>query len=186
MQNPRLASRYAKSLIDIAQEQNVLEAVKMDMEMISKICHGNPDFTQMLKSPVVKADKKTAIVHAILDGKVQAVTLSFMSLLITKGREFYLPEIADTFALQYKELKNIKTVNLTTAVAIDEDLKKMIHDKVAASVQDGHIELTTSIDADLIGGFTLEIGDKLFDASIKRDLVDIKNQFTKNMYVADI
>jgi len=186
MQNPRLASRYAKSLIDIAQEQNVLEAVKSDMEMIAGICHSNQDFTLMLKSPVVKADKKAAIVHAILDGKAQPVSLAFIDLLINKGREFYLPEIAATFALQYRELKNIRTVNLTTAVAIDDSLKQMIHDKVAASVQDGHIELQTAVNEELIGGFTLEIGDKLFDASIRRDLVDIKNQFTKNLYVADI
>jgi F-type H+-transporting ATPase subunit delta len=186
MQNPRLASRYAKSLIDIAQEQNVLEAIKGDMELIAQICNSNPDFVLMLKSPVVKADKKVAVMHAVLDGKVQKVTLAFISLLVNKGREFYLPEIATTFSLQYKELKNIKTVNLTTAVAIDEDLKKMIHSKVSASVQDGHIELETNVDEDLIGGFTLEIGDKLFDASIRRDLVDIKNQFTKNLFVADI
>ena len=186
MQNPRLASRYAKSLIDIAQEQNILEAVKGDMELIARICNSNHDFVLMLKSPVVKADKKAAVIHAVLDGKVQKVTIAFISLLVNKGREFYLPEIAETFSLQYKELKNIRTVNLTTAIAIDEDLKKMIHDKVAASVQDGHIELETNVDEDLIGGFTLEIGDKLFDASIRRDLVDIKNQFTKNLYVADI
>lgn len=186
MQNPRLASRYAKSLIDIAQEQNVLEAVKGDMELIAQVCHGNPDFVLMLKSPVVKADKKAAVMYAILDGKVQKVTLAFISLLVNKGREFYLPEIADTFSLQYKELKQIRSVKLTTAVIIDEDLKKMIHDRVAASVQDGHIELNTHVNEDLIGGFTLEIGDQLFDASIRRDLVDIKNQFTKNLYVADI
>lgn len=186
MQNPRLASRYAKSLIDIAQEQNVLEAVKGDMELMQQICTSNQDFVLMLKSPVVKADKKAAVLHAILDGKVQNVTMAFMSLLINKGREFYLPEIADTFSMQYKVLKNIKSVQLTTAVAIDESLKNSIKERVAASVKDGHIELATKVDADLIGGFTLEVGDKLFDASIRRDLNDIKAQFTKNLYVADI
>jgi len=186
MQNPRLASRYAKSLLDIAQEQNTLEAVKGDMELLQQICESNRDLVLMLKSPVVKADKKAAILNAILDGKVQNVTMAFISLLINKGREFYLPEIAETFSMQYKALKNIKSVQLTTAVAIDESLKNSIKDKVAASVQDGHIELNTNVDPELIGGFTLEIGDKLFDASIKRDLNDIKAQFTKNLYVAEI
>ena len=186
MQNPRLASRYAKSLLDIAQEQNVLEAVKADMELVQQICESNHDLVLMLKSPVVKADKKAAVMHAILDGKVQNVTIAFMSLLINKGREFYLPEIASTFSMQYKALKNIRSVQLTTAVAIDESLKNSIKEKVAASVQDGHIELNANVDADLIGGFTLEIGDKLFDASIRKELVEIKNQFTKNLYVAEI
>ena len=186
MQNPRLASRYAKSLIDIAQEQNVLEAVKADMELLQQICASNHDLVLMLKSPIVKADKKAAVLHAILDGKVQNVTIGFISLLINKGREFYLPEIAETFSVQYKTLKNIRTVQLTTAVAIDESLKNSIRNKVAASVNEGHIELNTNVDADLIGGFTLEIGDKLFDASVKRDLNDIKKQFTKNLFIADI
>ena len=186
MQNPRLASRYAKSLIDIAQEQNVLEDVLDDMELIQQVCQGNHDFVMMLKSPVVKGDKKTAVVHAIFDGKIQKVTLGFVSLLISKGREFYLPEIVDAFSAQYKELKNIRTVNLTTAVAIDENLKKVIFDKVTASIPEGHVELNTHVDAELIGGFTLEVDDKLFDASIRRDLVDIKNQFTKNLYIAEV
>lgn len=186
MQNPRLASRYAKSLIDIAQEQNCLEAVKNDMKLVNQICESSHDLVLMLKSPVVKADKKAAILNSILDGKVQAVTIAFMSLLINKGREIYLPEIASSFAMQYKVLKNIQTVNLTTAVAIDESIKNTIKEKVAASLKDGQVELNTAVNADLIGGFTLEVGDKLFDASIRRDLNDIKKQFTKNLFVAQI
>lgn len=186
MQNPRLASRYAKSLIDIAQEMNVLEDVLDDVELIQQICDSNHDFVLMLKSPIVKGDKKTAVLRTILESRIQTVTLSFLNLLVSKGREFYLPEIVEAFTLQYKELKNIRTVNLTTAVAIDENLKKVIFDKVTASVQDGHVELNTHVNEDLIGGFTLEVDDKLFDASVRRDLTDIRNQFTKNLYIADI
>jgi F-type H+-transporting ATPase subunit delta len=186
MQNPRLAGRYAKSLIDIAQEQNVLDAVLGDMELMHKVSDSNPDLVTMLKSPIVKGDKKMAVLNAIFEGKVQKITLAFTDLLVKKGREFFLPEIASAFVSQYKELKNIKTVHLTTAVAIDEDLKQMIRNKVAASVQDGHVELETKVNEELIGGFMLEVGDKLFDASVRRDLIDIRNQFTKNLYVADI
>lgn len=186
MQNPRLASRYAKSLIDIAQELNILDAVLNDMEMIRDLCAENRDLVLMLKSPIVKGDKKAAVMKAILDGKAQTVTLSFIDLMISKGREFYMPEIAETFLTQYKELNNIRTVELTTAVAIDEDLKQAIYNKVSASIQDGHVELNTKVDEELIGGFMLEVGDKLFDASVRRDLIDIKNQFTRNLYVAKI
>lgn len=186
MQNPRLASRYAKSLIDIAQEMNVLEDVLDDMELVQQICQSNRDLVLMLKSPVVKADKKGAVLHAVLEGRMQQVSMSFIDLLVSKGRENYLPEIAEAFYNQYKEMKQIRTVQLTTAVAIDEQLRKLIYDKVAASVQDGHVELKTSVDEQLIGGFTLEIGDKLFDASIRRDLADIRKQFTRNLYIADI
>jgi len=186
MQNPRLAARYAKSLIDMSQEMNIIDEVLGDMELIKEICQDNRELVLMLKSPVVKGDKKAAVMKAILDGKAQNVTLSFIELMISKGREIYLPEIAESFLTQYKELNNIRTVELTTAVAIDEDLKQAIYNKVSSSITEGHVELNTKVDAELIGGFMLEVGDKLFDASIRRDLIDIRNQFTKNLYVADI
>jgi len=186
MQNPRLANRYAKSLLDLAQELNSTENVLADMKLVSEVCSSSHDFALMLKSPVIKADKKIAIIKAVLEGNVQPVTLSFIDLLTKKGREFFLQEITGAYIQLYKESRNIKTVNLTTAVAINEQVKQLIYNKVAASVADGKIELHTNVDASLIGGFTLEVGDRLFDASVKRDLVDIRKQFTKNLYVADI
>lgn len=186
MQNPRLASRYAKSLLDLAKEQGALELVLADMELINQICTSNADFVQMLRSPIIKADKKFAILQAILGDKIGPLTTAFIKLLTAKGREFFLPEMTTAYAKQYKELKHINTVTLTTAVGIDDQLKQNIHDKIVASLKGEAVELHTQVDASLIGGFTLEVGDKSFDASIKRDLNDIKAQFTKNLYIADI
>lgn len=186
MQNPRLASRYAKSLIDISSEQNVLEKVLDDMRLIEQICHQNHDLVLMLKSPIVKGDKKGAILSSILQDKVQVVTLAFIQLMISKGREAYLPEIATTFIAQYKELKKIHIAYLTTASPIGDELKQLIAAKVSAALPDGTLELNHKVDKELIGGFTLEMGDKLIDASIKYDLAAIRKQFTKNLYVADI
>jgi F-type H+-transporting ATPase subunit delta len=186
MQNPRLASRYAKSLLEIAIEQNALDAILEDMRSLQHITKSNHDLVLMLRSPVIKGDKKMSILKAVLEGKVQPLTVAFIDLLTKKGREFYLPEMTEAFINQYKAHKNIKTVQLTTAVAIDDQLKEAISKKVSASLKDGSLDLHTVVDESIIGGFKLEIGDKLFDASVRRDLVDIKNQFTKNIYVADI
>ncbi len=185
MQNPRLASRYAKSLLDIAIEQNNLDAVLADMQLIHQVNQANPDFVLMLKSPVVKGDKKMSIFRSVFEGRLQAVTFAFIELMIKKGREFYMPEIAATFLTQYKAYKNIKTVSLSTATPLSDGIRTYILDKVAATT-DGTVDLQTEVNEDLIGGFVLKVGDKLFDASIRRDLTDIRNQFTKNLYVADI
>ena len=69
MQNPRLATRYAKSILDLAIEQNQLEAVYGDMKHIIGICKTNPDFVAMLKSPIIKGDKKDKMIN---DAKEQA------------------------------------------------------------------------------------------------------------------
>jgi F-type H+-transporting ATPase subunit delta len=65
MTNPRLATRYAKSLIGLAQEKNVLEAVIADMKFFSSLQKTNPDFTALLRSPIINADKKEKIINAI-------------------------------------------------------------------------------------------------------------------------
>jgi len=183
MRNPRLATRYAKSLLDLAIEQNTLEPVLNDMKMIHKACADSRELTVVLRSPVIGADKKIAILNAIFQDKIQVITKGFVALLIKKGREFFLPEMAEAFVAQYKTYKNIHVVRLTTAINIDESLKNDIQAKVTAALADGTVDLETSVNEDLIGGFVLEVGDKLFDASILRDLNDIKKQFTKNEYV---
>lgn len=186
MRNPRLATRYAKSLLGLAQEQNVLEPVLEDMNMLTELCTKSPDFTLMLRSPVIKGEKKLSIIKAIIGGKLHALTEGFITLLVKKGREFFLPEMAQAYVTQYRALKNIHSVQFTTAVKIDETLKQEILKKIAASLKEGSIDLQMNVNEHLVGGFVLEVGGKLFDASIRRDLNDIKKQFTKNLYIADI
>lgn len=186
MQNPRLAARYAKSLLDLATEQNSTEAALSDMKLLDAVCRQNSDFVLMLRSPVIHADKKTAIFQAVLGEKLSPLTLAFVRLLIRKGREANLPEIATAFIRRYKELKNIRTVHLTTASPVSDAVRNKIREKVTASLQNSQVEMIESVDPDLIGGFVLEMDDKLFDASIRRDLNEVKLQFSKNIYIKNI
>lgn len=186
MQNPRLASRYAKSLLDLAIEQNSLDSTLQDVEFLNEVCRKSPEFTAMLRSPVITSDKKLAIIQAVAASKLQPLMSAFITLLVKKGREASLPEIAKAFISQFKQLRNIKVVRLTTAAAVSDSLRDAIRTKVAASMPTQTIELQTAINPDLIGGFVLEMDDKIVDASIRRDLNDIKMQFSKNLYEQNI
>ncbi|SEN61086.1 ATP synthase F1 subcomplex delta subunit [Chitinophaga rupis] len=185
MQNPRLASRYAKSLVDLAVEKGQLEVVRADMQVLQQITKGNPDVVTLLKSPVIKPDKKQKILAAILEGKISNMTSMFIQLLVAKGRESNLPEITTEFARQYNVLNNISKVKITTAVPLDAAILSTIKQKVEAG-SDKKIEMETAVEPDLIGGFVLETEDRLFDASILRDLKDIKKQFAQNIYTPNI
>lgn len=185
MTNPRLATRYAKSLLDLSIEQNSLDAVYADMKLLQQITKSNPDFVALLRSPVISADKKNKIIAAVTEGRVSNLTNLFIKLLTEKTRESNLPEIVSAFADQYNKLKNISTVKITTAVPISDELKNSIIAKVKSSVT-GDIELETAVKEELIGGFKLEMGGTLVDASILRDLQDVKKQFLSNEYVHNI
>ncbi len=187
MQNPRLASRYAKSLLDLAVEQNQLEPTLNDIELLNAICQQSRDFTNMLRSPIIKANNKLSIIEAVIGDKVGKLAKAFIMLMVNKGREGYMPEIVAAFISQYKVMKNIKTVKLTTAMAVTDVVKDAIRKKVIASLPEGtQIELKEVVNPEIIGGFVLQMDDKLFDASIRRDLNDVKAQFLKNIYVSQL
>jgi F-type H+-transporting ATPase subunit delta len=186
MPNPRLATRYAKSLLDLAIERGELEQVYADMLVLQQICKGNPDFVNLLKSPIVKADLKKKIIEAVTTGRISALTASFNALLTTKGRESNLPEIVGSFISQYKVYRKIHIVKLVTAVPISDGVRKTIVEQVKRASGFETIELQEKVDESLIGGFVLQMEDQLVDASIAYDLKNIARQFENNDFIYKI
>lgn len=186
MLNPRLATRYAKSLLDLANELNQLEVVYNDMLYLQAVCSQSRDVVNLLKSPIITPDKKTAILKAVTKDRIGDSTNAFLKLLISKGREAFLPEIVNAFVAQYKKQKDIHTIRLTTATPVSEELKKQIIERVQGQTKMKNIELTSVVQEDIIGGFLLEIGDTLVDASISYDLNKIRSQFLNNDFIYKI
>jgi F-type H+-transporting ATPase subunit delta len=186
MSNPRLAARYAKSLLDLAVEQNQLEAIHQDIRMLQHICSTNPDFIAMLRSPIIAPDKKLTILEAVTSGKVQPLTQAFFQLLVKKAREYNLPDMVKAFIDQYNQLNNIHPVRLTTAVPVGDSVKEAVVAQLRSVASLEKIELETVVDESLIGGFTLEVAGKKVDASIQHDLQEVRKQFMNNDYIQKI
>ena len=87
MPNPRLASRYAKSLLDLSIEKDQLEQVFADMQWLNAVCKSNRDFVNMLRSPIINADTKKKILETITGGHISAMTTMFNQLLVSKDRK---------------------------------------------------------------------------------------------------
>ena len=182
----RVASRYAKSLIDLAQEQNKLERVLEDVKSFKSVLK-NRDLANLFKSPIVHADKKQAVVKKIFEGKYDELTMAFLNILIVKGREEYLEEIAAEFIHQYKVIKHISTVKLITAAPVSDKVIKEIHDRLQESdVTDTEVEIITEVRPDLIGGFIIQFDDKVYDTSVAHKLDKLKKEFAENLYVSQI
>lgn len=184
--NPRLARRYAKSILDLSIERGQLEDVYKDMVFLQTLCRVSRDFVGLLRSPVIPEEKKIKIWDIITTGKISALTTAFFKLLLSKDREANLPEIVTAFIGQYKDYKGIRTVKLTTATPVSAQVKQTILEKVRGNVTAKEIELDTEVNEALIGGFILEIGDKMVDGSIAFELNRIKQQFENNDYLYKI
>lgn len=166
----RIAARYAKSLIDLSKEQNKLEIVHSDIENLAAACT-NKDFLLLCKSPIVPSSKKASIFKSLFEKSFDPMSFGFFSILLKKGREAYMPEVAAEFIKQFEALKKITRVKLTTAEKLEGSVLQDINAKLtsASSTRD-NIAIETKVKPEIIGGFILEYDDKLYDASVSNQL----------------
>lgn len=164
-------------MLDLAVEQNKLERVLEDVKSFKKAAE-NRDLYLLLKSPIVNTPKKLSIMEAIFGGKYDELTMAFLRILINKGREPFLPEVADAFLSQYKSRKHIASVKVTTAQALSAEALRGLQQKLEAAIANTTaVEIETAVNPDLIGGFVLEMGDKIYDASVLQKLEQLKRTF---------
>ena len=183
MQNPRLAERYAKSLLDLSAELKQLDVVYNDIGLLQSICAQSRDFVLMLNSPIISADKKNKIITAVTEGKISNITQTFIQLLCSKNREANLPGILSSFIEQFNKIRGIHKAKLTTATPVSDAIKESFIQKIKAATDIKNIEIEAKVNEKLIGGFMLEMDGKLIDASILRDINDVKKQFANNDYI---
>jgi F-type H+-transporting ATPase subunit delta len=179
----RVAYRYAKSLLDIAVDQNNLEAINSDMGTIKEALN-NKDLRLLVKSPIIKPAKKIAIFKEIFGGSVDKVTMAFLEIVTKKGRENILLDLTTAFDEQYKKLQHVTGVKLTTAAPISEqDLAQIKSNLLKSTATDKEVDVETAVDPELIGGFVLQMGDKMYDASVAYQLEQVKKKFSDNKYI---
>lgn len=183
MSDTRIASRYAKSILELGIEQKKLDTLYGDMTVLNEAL-ANRDFKLFIKSPIINADKKQRVFTTIFGEQLDEISKSFFSILTRKGREFYLPEIVESFIHQYKKHNKITEVKLTTATQMGtaalEKIKKVLED---SKITDETVEIETSVDPDIIGGFVIELEDKLYDASVAHKLDQVRKNFKDANYI---
>ena len=174
MASSRVASRYAKALLDLSIEQKSIDKVNADMLNLASLCNESKDLTNLLKSPIVDKNKKVEAFNAIFGKSMDKISLGFFQLIVKNSRADIVAEIANSFVAQYKVHNDMLDVYLTSAVPLEAKTK----DGIVAKIQKnfgGKITLHESIDESLIGGFVVRIDDKQIDASIASQLSNLKN-----------
>ncbi|MEZ4757863.1 MAG: ATP synthase F1 subunit delta [Flavobacteriales bacterium] len=181
-----VAYRYARSLMELAQEKGVLAGVQEDMRLVGGTCAANRELVVLLNSPVVKADKKDRVLEQIFAGKVGQLTATFMGILVRKGRERLLPDVAQAFSELYKQSRNIVVAHVASAVPLSAAARARVQAIAEKQHPGKSIELVEKVDPTLIGGVTIRIGDELYDGTVSRRLADLRREFSKNPYIPEI
>ena len=181
MKQSLVGTRYAKALLQLSAEQNLLDRVYKDMLVINNVFLTNKDFLSLLKSPIIKTDKKLKIINQVFKDKISDLTKLFINIITKKKREGKFKDMVESFVRLYKKHKKIETVILTTALPVDEELKKEITGAIH-SFTNKNIELEEVVNENILGGAIIRMGDKQLDASISSSLKALKQKFSKNLY----
>ncbi|MFN8308474.1 MAG: ATP synthase F1 subunit delta [Chitinophagales bacterium] len=186
MSSFRIASRYAKSLLDLSSEKGVLEAVFADIKMLRQTVESNSELRSFLKSPVITADKKKAVLDKLFGSRWNEVTSKFVTLLTNKGREAFLNDIAGSFIEQYNTQKGITPVKISSAVKLEKSVVDGLINDLRSKGIVKEIQLEEVIDPSLIGGFVLQYGDRQIDSSVRTSFQKLKNLVDDDSYVKKI
>jgi F-type H+-transporting ATPase subunit delta len=176
MKGVRTASRYAKALLMLAKEQNCVEAIVVDAKMIRGLVKESKDLKILLESPLIRTNQKATVLEKIFATNVHQLSMGMIKQILKQNRERLLGLICEEVLNQYNLENKIAKVSLSTATPLEEGLKDEILAQLKAAYQLSAIELEEQVDESLIGGIVMRMGDKQLDASIRRQLNDIKKE----------
>ncbi len=172
-----VAARYAKSLIDLAQEKGLVEVMHSDMLFFQQTIADNRPLAVLLTNPIVRNAKKWSIINAVFGARLNSLTMSFFQIVAQKGRDNILEAIAVEFLKQYDTRNGVERATVITTVPLTDTLRTQLKAKVQALTGGKSVELDEKIDDALIGGYVLRMGDRQIDASLRSQLSDLRLTF---------
>lgn len=175
MSGYRVASRYAKSVFDLAIELKMVEQVYNDMLLIEQVCKANRPLVVLLKNPIVRYDYKLNVLNRIFEKHIDKITLKFFNLICRKNRADILADTSKVFIDLYHEYKGIVRANVSSAVALSAVIHKDF-EAIVAKATGKKVELDSKVDESLIGGYVLQVGDDMIDDSMKNKLNALRRE----------
>ena len=169
-----VGERYAQALFDLADETQTLDAVRADLKSLRAAWNESADLRRLATSPVIAAEDQQRGLVAIADkAKFNGVTRNFLGLLGQNHRARDLPGVIAGFELLYAKKTGVVAAEVVTAQALTDAQLKSIQSTLRASLGKDP-ELTARVDPTILGGLKVKVGSKLFDASLKTKLDQMK------------
>ena len=171
----KVAVPYAEALLDLAKSNDSLKETTNDMNIVSQFLANSSDLKKFLGNPLITKDAKKNVVKDILGEQIDGSTLKFLLLLVERGRIEILESIAQKFLeLSFKQ-ESIEIAKITSSIQLSAQQQKDIAEKLKVITGAKQIKLALKVDPQLIGGFTIEIGSKMIDTSIRGQLAQISS-----------
>jgi len=175
----RVSRRYSLALYNAAVKSGRLEPVISDAEQILGLLNSSRQLLLFFASPVIRPATKNKTVAALFSGKIEKLTLEFLFLLIKHKRENIIKILLEDFIILTKERKGIVDISVHTAVGLNDGEKNKIISEMESFTKKKVIA-DFIVDKSVIGGFTVQVKDTIVDASIKRQLENLRSKFKES------
>ncbi|WP_310555253.1 ATP synthase F1 subunit delta [Flavobacterium sp.] len=176
MSNSRAAIRYAKAILDLATSKSVASEVSQDMTLIANTIEGNLELSSFIQNPTIRVEVKESALMEVF-ASINNVTKGLFHLLFENKRFEILDSIAIEYNKLFDEANGVQVANVTTAIAMTPELEAKVLAKIA-TFSNKKITIKNTIDASIIGGFILRLGDNQYNASVANRLQVLKRELT--------
>lgn len=177
--NRRVAARYAQALMDLGEGMKVLDKLAEDLRDIEQTARGSRELRIFLMSPIAAPDQKLRILNEIFGKRSSELTMKFITLLVRKGRSEYLVATAEEFLRMLDAKRNILHARVESATKLTEAEQMQLMAKLER-MTGKRIRADFTLDPSLRGGFIARMGDEMVDASLKRQLELLREQFLQS------
>lgn len=174
MREQILTKRYADAFVDHARETLSLEQIVVEIKNLKRIISDNPDFFAFLLHPEILLAEKYEFIEILLKKNFSEEIRQFLKLLVEKRRTGLILRIADYIRVHYSPTEAIDVL-LKTSYAIDLDIIAAIKEKLKEKLKK-NIDLYLELDANLLGGVQVVIGNTVIDGSVRRRLDDLREK----------
>lgn len=174
-----LARRYAKALIDLAQDEGVVAEVGVDLAKIAEVFTDNHDLTNVFADPTVSTQVKGEVLESVLEkSHIQDLTIKFLQVLLTKHRILGMGEISQAYMEYADGLANRVRARVVTAIPLDKDEEDGV--RTALSRMSGkEVVVELEVDEGLLGGMVAYMGGQVYDGSLSNQLHQVKESLRK-------
>lgn len=185
MKQAKPALRYAKAILNLAKDKNVETEVNENMKLIAGTIADSDDLKIALKSAVIKASDKKKVLNALFEDKVNSITKGLFNILEENKRLEILEAIAKKYTVVYDYDKSIQLAKVTTAVPLTKELEQKVQNKIV-ELTGNNATIENNIDASILGGFILRVGDVQYDASISNQFKELRKEFDNSQFISKI
>lgn len=165
----RLGSAYAKALLAHGKEIGKLDVLVEQLDAVVNVVAEIPSFRATLESPRIAYEAKASMIEKAFADKIDRVLVNFLKLVVLKGRFDCLPAICLSAKNMQDEMAGRVEALLTSATEVDEAMKHSIADRLSGLIGKA-VTLKSVVDPSMVAGFTVRIGDTVYDASLANQL----------------